>query len=62
MADDNLAEVIQFPTQARKPSCFICQHAIAGANGTYCMIFEEVLLTETVAEDCEQYEEDEDAF
>lgn len=58
------AEVIEFPTRkARGPSCFICVKAAFGAEGeTICTVVGEVIdLEGPTAQECETYEEDEDA-
>jgi hypothetical protein len=56
------AEIIPFPeSQQREPACFICVNAVVGAK-TYCTLYEELILLEIkVAQECENYEEDEDA-
>lgn len=39
-----------------KESCFTCIHAMFGAKGTYCSLYEETILNELA--ECEGYELD----
>lgn len=54
------ADIIAFPQHpGRTPDCRICEHSISSADGTYCRMFEEEILSERgAAKDCEAYEED----
>lgn len=50
------AEVIPFPQPERPPpSCFDCEHASLGAI-TYCSMFDETIIVESIAEDCPEFQ------
>lgn len=51
------AKILPFPDR-RTPSCFICEHAITNADGTYCRIFREEILLESYGQDCPEFEDD----
>lgn len=62
MAD---ATIIQFPTgriekvtetEIITRSCMDCTHVAFGNSGIYCTLFRESLVSDTVAEECSEFE------
>lgn len=52
--------VVELPAR-RTPSCLICVHALVSAHRTDCLFYDELILREAVAEECESYREDREA-
>lgn len=55
-----MGEVVQlFATEdTSKRRCFDCHHGVDTERGTYCDLFNEWLLTDLAARDCEAYEKE----
>ena len=53
MAD---ADVLQLPDKWTQ-TCYACVHAMFGERGTYCSVFSEMIMSESVAgRDCESFQ------
>lgn len=50
------ARIYEFPVLTQKRTCAECQHAALHVSGVYCVLFQEAIWNELVAEDCEEFE------
>ena len=48
--------VIEFPVKIKPPLCSNCDHAALSSYGVYCMLFNENIDFETVAQECEEFD------
>jgi hypothetical protein len=53
---EDRANVIEFPVKITPPLCSNCDHAALSSYGVYCMLFNENIMSETVAAECEEFD------
>lgn len=54
-SDGELGNVYAFPDLKKKASCGDCEYVMFGQYGFYCSFYKEEIVSENVAEDCEEY-------